>query len=403
MIIFPHYVSAIIGALKNAGFLAYAVGGCIRDSLLGIEPNDWDITTSALPDEVIGALSARGFDVRAGAGLKHGTVTVIVREDGGVFACEVTTFRRDGEYTDQRRPDSVEFVTAVEEDLSRRDFTINAMASDGGETVDPFGGRADLRDRLIRSVGDARTRFSEDALRILRGLRFAARFGFAIEADTAAAMRELCATVRAVSRERIASELAGILSAAYATEVLREFGDVIGGALGLDVTAENAGLIGESSDTAVRFALYFGEESPALARSLKMSAEFIRRADSLIAAAEMDVPRERADVMRLMRGYPKDYEIMLEYAGIARGERELFARIARTAEEIVRSGDCYTLSALAVGGREMIAVGFRGRAIGDALEHLLELVCRGSVANDADELIAAAEKLYKEGGSDVFE
>ena len=180
--IIPSPVHHLLETLHTSGFPAYAVGGCVRDALLGKDPQDWDICTSALPEE-----TARVFShCRVIAtGLQHGTVTVV--QEGIPY--EITTFRRDGDYTDHRRPDSVCFVTDLREDLQRRDFTVNAMAADmNGKICDPFGGREDLNRKIIRAVGDPERRFEEDALRILRGLRFAASLGFSISPETAEAM-----------------------------------------------------------------------------------------------------------------------------------------------------------------------------------------------------------------------
>ena len=179
----PETVREILRKLETAGHQAYAVGGCVRDSILGKEPDDWDITTDARPEEVKD-LFPRTVDT----GLQHGTVTVLMGGEG----YEVTTYRIDGAYTDGRHPDSIRFTPSLEEDLKRRDFTINAMAvSERGELVDLFGGQEDLRQGCIRCVGDARERFREDALRMLRAVRFAAQLNFAIEAESFAAIAEL--------------------------------------------------------------------------------------------------------------------------------------------------------------------------------------------------------------------
>lgn len=202
-LILPEEVRKIIGVLKERGYEAYAVGGCVRDSLLGREPDDWDITTSAKPQE-IKALFRRTVDT----GLQHGTVTVLMGHNG----YEVTTYRLDGEYEDGRHPKEVAFTDNLVEDLKRRDFTINAMAySEFGGLVDVFDGAGDLRRGIIRCVGDARERFAEDALRILRAVRFCAQLGFSMEAQTMEAIRELSANLRLVSAERIQVELVKLL------------------------------------------------------------------------------------------------------------------------------------------------------------------------------------------------
>ncbi len=197
----------LLDTLHKAGYAAYVVGGCVRDSLLGLTPHDWDLCTSALPQQVMELFGAQRC---IPTGLQHGTVTV--KQSGALY--EITTFRTEGTYTDGRHPDEVHFVPDVREDLARRDLTINAMAYNEKEgLVDPFGGQADLQSGIVRAVGVPRQRFTEDALRILRLYRFAARFGFAIDPSTAQAAQELCAHLDCVSVERIEEELAKLLSA----------------------------------------------------------------------------------------------------------------------------------------------------------------------------------------------
>ena len=197
----------LLDTLHRAGYAAYVVGGCVRDSLLGLTPHDWDLCTSALPQQ---GMKLFGEEKCIPTGLQHGTVTV--KQGGGLY--EITTFRTEGTYTDGRHPDEVHFVPDVREDLARRDFTINAMAYNAKEgLVDPFGGQADLQSGVLRAVGVPHQRFTEDALRILRLYRFAARFGFSIDPPTAQAAQELCAHLDCVSVERIEEELAKLLSA----------------------------------------------------------------------------------------------------------------------------------------------------------------------------------------------
>ena len=199
--------AALLDALHAAGYAAYAVGGCVRDSLLGRTAHDWDLCTSALPQQV---MELFGTEQCIPTGLQHGTVTI--KYGGQLY--ETTTFRTEGSYTDGRHPDEVRFVPDVREDLARRDFTINAMAYNEAEgLVDPFGGQADLQNGLLRAVGEPQQRFTEDALRILRLYRFAARFGFALDAATARAARQLAPHLDCISAERIQEELAKLLAA----------------------------------------------------------------------------------------------------------------------------------------------------------------------------------------------
>lgn len=217
MILIPPKVKRILAHLQAAGFEAYAVGGCVRDSLLGTVPNDWDICTSARPKE-----TAALFSHTVLTGEKYGTVTVV--EDSDIY--EITTFRSENGYQDHRHPDKIEFLSDLEGDLSRRDFSINAMAADlDGNVIDLFDGQHDLRHGLIRCVGQPHERFSEDALRILRALRFATRLDFTIEPRTAEAIHALAPTLQTVANERLAKELK-LLCGKGAAAILREFADV---------------------------------------------------------------------------------------------------------------------------------------------------------------------------------
>ena len=217
----PAPVSDLLGRLTRAGFSAYAVGGCVRDSLLGFEPHDWDICTSALPDQMQEVF--RDFRT-VETGLKHGTLTVVVDH----VPYEVTTYRVDGDYTDHRHPDSVIFVDDLVKDLARRDFTVNAMAwSPDAGLQDPFDGQQDLSSKLIRCVGEPEQRFEEDALRVLRALRFAAVYDFTIEPDTASALRKKAPDLKMVAGERIREELLKLLCGKAAGRILREYPEVL--------------------------------------------------------------------------------------------------------------------------------------------------------------------------------
>ena len=220
----PQKAEQILRTLNGAGYEAYVVGGCVRDSILNRVPGDWDITTSALPEETMGVFGDRAIPT----GLKHGTVTVCW-PSGRV---ETTTFRRDGVYADHRHPEQVTFTPDLTEDLARRDFTVNAMATDlRGTVYDPFDGQADLQEGILRCVGDPERRFSEDALRILRCLRFAAVLGFSIEPETGKALTACRDLLREITPERIREELTKLLCGPWAASVLRRYPDVIGAVL----------------------------------------------------------------------------------------------------------------------------------------------------------------------------
>ena len=217
----PKEVNTIIQKLNNSGFEAFIVGGCVRDCIMGNAPHDWDICTSAKPDQTQACFcDYKTIDV----GKKHGTIGVVMH--GGIY--EITTYRVDGEYEDNRHPQSVEFTSNINDDLSRRDFTVNAMAyNEKDGFVDSFGGREDIANKLIKCVGNPTDRFNEDSLRILRGLRFASRFDFEIEANTAKAIHDCKSLLHNVANERIREELIGILCGKSAEKILNDYRDVI--------------------------------------------------------------------------------------------------------------------------------------------------------------------------------
>ena len=250
----PEYVRRALAMLEDAGFEAFAVGGCVRDSILGRTPNDWDICTAALPEETRAVFTGyRTIDT----GMKHGTCTVLMDWE----PLEITTYRIDGNYSDGRHPDRVWFSRDLREDLARRDFTVNAMAVDRkGRLVDPFGGRADLAAQLIRAVGKPEDRFREDALRIIRALRFAAVLGFRIEEETADAVRSMAALCQGTSRERIFIELTKLLMGDSAAAVLTEYRGSMCSCLGMEIAEpERLGLLRRAPrDLPLRCGMFFG-------------------------------------------------------------------------------------------------------------------------------------------------
>lgn len=259
----PPYVITALHTLEAAGFEARLVGGCVRDTLLGVEPHDFDICTNALPEETKACFPGHTLVL---AGEKHGTVGAVF----GKEMLEITTYRRELGYTDGRHPNSVAFVPSLTEDLRRRDFTINAMAMDlQGTLYDPFGGREDLEGKCIRAVGEPRERFEEDALRILRGLRFAARLGFAIDPATRAAMEKCRSLLQNISGERVYAELQGLLMGAYVGEVLEKYGLVLSGAI-----PEIAPCIGFSHENSYHIYDVWGHTARAVALSQR---EFVVR------------------------------------------------------------------------------------------------------------------------------
>ena len=425
----------LLDTLHRAGYAAYVVGGCVRDSLLGLTPHDWDLCTSALPQQ---GMELFGEEKCIPTGLQHGTVTV--KQGGGLY--EITTFRTEGTYTDGRHPDEVHFVPDVREDLARRDFTINAMAYNAKEgLVDPFGGQADLQSGILRAVGVPHQRFTEDALRILRLYRFAARFGFSIDPPTAQAAQELCAHLDCVSVERIEEELAKLLSApapaAYLDEkilgvVLPELSPEALAAAKPVVDACPAG----AENLPVRLAallLSLGEDG--IRRTLKR----LRCSNALIEEAAVLVREARGCDGSFLFGHdsghsiarpiafgnrvPPQRTVLREttvtpdftiYARRLLGKYNLctvqrlaalgtalqpehaadFAALSELAERLDADGVCCRVSQLAVNGRDLMAAGVpAGPGIRKVLEALLDGVIREEYPNERQALLAAVQQL----------
>lgn len=399
--------AALLDALHAAGYAAYAVGGCVRDSLLGRTAHDWDLCTSALPQQV---MELFGTEQCIPTGLQHGTVTI--KYGGQLY--ETTTFRTEGSYTDGRHPDEVQFVPDVREDLARRDFTINAMAYNEAEgLVDPFGGQKDLQNGLLRAVGEPQQRFTEDALRILRLYRFAARFGFALDAATARAARQLAPHLDCISAERIQEELAKLLAApqpgvylepAVLAVVLPELTPESLTAAKPVVDACPAG----EENLPVRWAALLGALGEAdtrrVLKRLRCSNACIEETAVLVReTAGQGVSEEKASA------HPGDIHIrqLLGRYGLRTVERlcALCAALhpqnapdctfaAQRARQLEADGVCCRVSQLAVNGRDLMAVGIpAGPALRRVLEALLDGVIRAEYPNEKPALLAAAQKI----------
>ena len=390
----------LLDTLHRAGYAAYVVGGCVRDSLLGLTPHDWDLCTSALPQQ---GMELFGKEKCIPTGLQHGTVTV--KQGGGLY--EITTFRTEGTYTDGRHPDEVYFVPDVREDLARRDFTINAMAYNEKEgLVDPFGGQADLQSGILRAVGVPHQRFTEDALRILRLYRFAARFGFSIDPPTAQAAQELCAHLDCVSVERIEEELAKLLSApapaAYLDEkilgvVLPELSPEALAAAKPVVDACPAG----EQVLPVRLAallLSLGEDGTRRTlRRLRCSNACIEKTAVLVREVVSGVPVSlNIYARRLLGKYNLCTVQRLAALGTALQPEHAadFAALSELAEQLDADGVCCRVSQLAVNGRDLMAAGVpAGPGIRKMLEALLDGVIREEYPNERQALLAAVQQL----------
>ena len=428
--------AALLDTLHAAGYAAYAVGGCVRDSLLGRTAHDWDLCTSALPQQV---MELFGTEQCIPTGLQHGTVTI--KYGGQLY--ETTTFRTEGSYTDGRHPDEVQFVPDVREDLARRDFTINAMAYNEAEgLVDPFGGQKDLQNGLLRAVGEPQQRFTEDALRILRLYRFAARFGFALDAATARAARQLAPHLDCISAERIQEELAKLLAApqpgaylepAVLAVVLPELTPAALEAAKQVVDACPAGeenlpvrwaaLLGALGETATRRVLKrlrcsnaCIEETAVLVR--EVAGQGVCRSfsedrplgwDPAAAGSRAGDGMARFVSEEKASAHPGDIHIrqLLGQYGLCTVERlcALCAALqpqnapdcalaAQRARQLEANGACCRVSQLAVNGRDLMAAGIpSGPALRRVLEALLDGVIRAEYPNEKPALLAAAQKI----------
>ena len=433
----PQEVQRILRRLEAAGHEAYVVGGCVRDMLMGTAPHDWDVTTSALPEETMALFDHFAIPT----GLRHGTVTV---RSGGL-AWEVTTFRTDGDYPDHRHPAAVSFTRDLTEDLARRDLTVNAMAMDvRGTLFDPFCGQQDIQAKMLRCVGQPERRFSEDALRILRTLRFSATLGFAIEEDTHRALRQQCGDLRYVAAERIREELTKLLCGKDAGRVLAEEPQVLGVVLPeilpcvgfeqhnrhhcYDVWNHTAHAVDAAPpEPVLRWTMllhdlgkpqcftldergvghFYGHHRPgtemaeAICRRLRFDNAAARRICTLVRCHDrpisltekairramnqlgVDVLRQLCDVKRAdnMAQHP-DY----------RGRQQEIDEGEAIMDDLLAKDACFSLRQLAVNGRDMAALGLQGRQIGRTLQALLAAVMDGTVENEREALLAVAAK-----------
>ena len=384
----PKYVRQILMTLQGRGFPAFLVGGCVRDILLGVQPHDWDICTAALPEEILGL-----FPESRLTGGRQGTVTVRI----GGHQAEVTPFRAESSYSDHRHPDRVSFVADLTADLSRRDFTVNAMAlSAGGVVSDPFGGAEDLRRGVIRCVGDPELRFEEDALRMLRALRFSAKLGFSIDLFTMEAIREKAPLCSSLAPERVREELEKILLSP-APETARE-----AVALGLldsflykrlpeEMPERLAALPRRALERWIGFA-WLLEHGGCVAsaanflQALRMDSHSIHIAAAVSDAMAQPLPASPADWKRCL--CRRGLEASLCFARCA--DAFLAPGHTKALKAVLKSGECCSLRDLAVGGNDLLALGLQGRAVGEMLEFLLEYVIEYPENNRRELLLSLA-------------
>lgn len=434
----PDHARTILRRLNAAGHTAYVVGGCVRDALLGREPKDWDICTSAAPEQMK-AIFADEHVVETG--LQHGTLTVVLDH----IPYEVTTYRLDGAYTDHRHPDGVTFVSDVREDLSRRDFTVNAMAYHPNEgVIDAFDGQADLAARVIRCVGDADRRFEEDALRILRALRFASVYDFSVDPNTACAIHALYPTLKDVAAERIRVELGKLLCGSGAVRILREYADVITFVLPelapcvnfdqrtpyhrYDVYEHIIRSVGNapSSETLRLTMLLHDSGKPArftvdengvghayghqkVSRDLAEQALARLRVDNstrdrvLLLVEHHDMPLSDDPHLLKRRLNQFSEETLRQLFAVQRADNlskgtlpsdevnARFDRLTQALDHLLATHPCVTLKDLAVNGTDLGRAGFpKGKLLGDCLRMLLDRVMADELPNDRDALLSAA-------------
>ena len=384
----PVAPAAVIARLEQNGFTAHAVGGCVRDTLLGLSPTDWDITTNALPEQTKAVFA----DCRViETGIQHGTVTVLF--EGVPF--EITTYRVDGDYHDNRHPDAVSFTTSLFEDVKRRDFTVNAMVWHPHDGIcDFFDGKADLEHTLLRTVGNPTQRFSEDALRILRLLRFSATYGLQAETQTKYAACQLAAHLRNIAVERIRVELEKLLCGDYVTTVISDFTEIWKVILPeIDVQSKKA-LQQLPKDVPLRWA-YLLQNAPvkAVLKRLKADNATIHTVEAIINGLTLTPTTEPIALKQILRVYGE--EILLQIVDLQKvcGDTALWEATETALIDLLATNPCYRLKDLQINGNDLRALGFSGKAIGDTLETLLDAVICERCENTSGALLALTKTL----------
>ncbi|MGN0452717.1 MAG: CCA tRNA nucleotidyltransferase [Ruminococcus sp.] len=442
MSLIPEKCKFIFEKLKHSGFECFAVGGCVRDSIMGKLPQDWDFSTNASPDEITACFEDYNTIT---VGKKYGTIAVV--SEGETY--EITTYRRDGAYSDSRHPDEVTFSSSIEDDLSRRDFTINSIAySEDRGYIDPYGGIEDIKKKLIRATGDPYIRFAEDALRIIRGVRFASSLGFDVEENTDEAMHMLSSTLSQVHPQRLKKELMGIIMGDFAFDVLHRYADVLSSVIPeiepmfnlaqnnphhkYDVWTHTLyALKNAPKNELVRVAVFFHdigkphkkttdekgidhfkqhpmksvEITEKVLTRFAFPREFINNVCKLIEFHDERFTNRTPDIKRVLNKIGEELFFLLLEVSRAdvsaqseykRSEKlNLLSAVELEANRIIAANECYSLKTLAVNGKDLEHLGFEGKSIGDTLEVLLRSVIRGKTQNNKTELILFAKSMLK--------
>ena len=388
----PTNVKSIITTLEAAGHEAFAVGGCVRDVVRGVTPKDWDIATSATPQQAK-ELFKRTIDT----GIKHGTITVLL--DGHHY--EVTTYRIDGQYLDNRRPETVEFTSNIEEDLSRRDFTMNAIAYNPMRGfIDPFGGINDIEQKLIRCVGNPAHRFGEDALRMLRAIRFSGVTGYSLCPHLLAAITQLSQNITNVSPERIREELGKLITSPnpQAVEMLHTSGllpfILQSAPYGGGITQVVDWLQKCPPHEPMRMALFLhraAENCENILRNLRFDNKSAKEISLYVQMLPAPITHNRYQIKKVLRHIAQDhfYNILELKAIVA--PHKIYKAIRQEAQDIYTSGECFSLKQLAITGKDLAAMGIPpGKEMGDKLEMLLDMVMQDPTLNTAQLLHNAA-------------
>ena len=429
----PSKAKTIITLLENAGFEAFCVGGAVRDSIMGLNPTDWDITTSASPEDTV--MVFKDYKT-VDTGLKHGTLTVVI--DKTPF--EVTTYRVDGDYNDNRHPENVHFTKKLSDDLSRRDFTVNALAyNDKKVLVDLYGGQEDIYNSIIKTVGNPSARFQEDGLRIMRALRFASVLGFTIESETAKAIHDNKDLLKNISAERLAVELSKLVCGKNAFNILMEYWDVLSvfipeikSAIGfkqygkkhaydvwehichtvdtipqdkvlrLTMLLHDLGKIPthkldkNGNSTFKSHATIGGDIAREILTRLKLDKKTINRVSFLVANHDFEPPLSKTDLKKHLKTKTiEDIKTLLIIKKSDRGAlSESYRDISKESEqclkwlsEIENNNECCKISQLAITGDDLKKKGLEGEDIGKALDTLLDAVIEGKLQNKKDDLL----------------